>query len=616
MKKLILFLALCSAFCFLLSAVLFADVPRTINIQGRLTQKDGAPIKDGHYDFTFFLVDENNNFMSTILNGINPIVNNTNKQTLTIDKNGIFNAILEFDPTFSFDPAVYQIKKIVLVSNVIIDPGQPKGVGFAQDITAVPYAINAANADKIGGKTFDEALKASGVSVGGGGVVNEKFDHLYVGDQNKNHITMVPQGNSLAIYAKGNYVGINAVGYSFGGTFEADPVKGVGVSGAGGIGVQGIGATYAGGIFYGPNIGVFGALSSGPQNGNNYGVLGVTSIAAGKYLPGTINSYGVAGVSDTGTGVFGKSDQWIAIDAKTNSTKVEVAAVHGEASNFKVFGELGVSRYFAGVNPPMGVFGTSTDIGVYGSVGDSTKVTTLSTKNIPSIGVAGWSPDGRGVSGGSSSGTGVFGVSQDGLGGKFESKSSDGIHASGIYGVYGLSTSKDGIGIYGANVNGIGVRGWSSTSIGGKFESVNDAGISGYSMKSNGVHGISDQSYGVYGISKSDLTAGVRAQNQNGGPALFVDGPIQMPAGNASVTSGSPTATINKAVGRVNISGTSQFDVTVNNSYVHKDSIILLTIINSNSNYDQAVTIKNQVNGAFTVGFRSITQGFNFLVIN
>ncbi|MBI5701409.1 hypothetical protein HZC34_06170 [Candidatus Saganbacteria bacterium] len=561
MKNKILVYSLLVVSCmFLLSAVSLAEIPRTINVQGRVSDK-GIPISDGKYQMSVDFTDKDGN---TIADGTEKIFND--KEI----KNGMFNLQINLtganDWQLKFDKPYWVL---VELPNL--------GLKFLQPLTSVPYALNA---DSLGGlpATSYATKDASGKIIGASGDFVKKS-----GDDMSGVLGISAKDETAALRVTDDRTTITP-----------------------------------------PWFGIpFGAIAA-----KGDGTVGLSAYSK--------NNMGIYAKSDSKAGIFGVGKE---------------AGVHGEKSN-DVFGELGTARYFAGVYPPMGVFGTSTDIGIYGSVGESSKATTLSGKKIPSIGVAGWSPDGRGVSGGSSTGSGVYGSSwyefpdtslwvnnkDYAAGGYFEAQKG--------FGVIGTSFSNNG-----GNGGGVLGRSLDTNDVVSGFFAKN-FGVAGISNKGNGVFGVSSMNDGIYGYSHDKNHAGVYATNAAAtGNAIKADGKVQIGStkdqyyadvvleinkGKIQIDNESKTTTvgpaaysihnveINKIVGKVtlNASNSNSYNgVTVTNGYVKKDSIILLTIFDSSfspaSAHDQALVITKQYDGGFEVVFRSKPiGGFNFLVIN
>ena len=127
---------------------------------------------------------------------------------------------------------------------------------------------------------------------------------------------------------------------------------------------------------------------------------------------------------------------------------------------------------------------------------------------------------------------GVAVYAQGGHTGVYAAGTNFGVKAesSGGDGVTGESTAPAKAGVYGHNTNGVGVRGRSEKSDGvvGWTGSADGSGVFGHSDAGVGVSGLSQGSHGVLGVTQSTLpgSAGVRARNDGGGPAISSQGDL------------------------------------------------------------------------------------------
>jgi hypothetical protein len=130
----------------------------------------------------------------------------------------------------------------------------------------------------------------------------------------------------------------------------------------------------------------------------------------------------------------------------------------------------------------VGVYGSSSDLGVLGKSDNGTGVRGESNAG---VGVQGSSNSNPGVSGDSNSDVGVFGASNSGYGvfGRC-----DDTFGTGVYG-----SSNDGTGVTGESIKGFAVEGISTDGIGVHGESESNPGVWGKSTDGTGVIGISGQ---------------------------------------------------------------------------------------------------------------------------
>ena len=128
MKKKIIVLMF---FVFAMTTFGYADISRTFNYQGRLTDLTGNPVSDGNYTVTFRLyLNATDLITNTLWSGVYPVAT----------KNGYFNTILgsgTYTIPTSLDFSQQYYLGIQVGSDSEMTPRQP--------LNSVPYALNSAN---------------------------------------------------------------------------------------------------------------------------------------------------------------------------------------------------------------------------------------------------------------------------------------------------------------------------------------------------------------------------------------------------------------------------------------------------------------------------------------
>jgi len=388
-----------------------------------------------------------------------------------------------------------------------------------QELTAVPYAHYALNADRLDGLNSTSFLQAVPVplSLTGSGA------HVINAQNTSPDSGAAVQGLTTA-----------AFGTTVGGRFESASDEGIGVLGVATTtmnngytsGVHGQAASSIG-------RGVFGRATH--TNGENYGVWGETASTSGRGVYGLATAatgftYGMWAQSNStsGRGVYGYAS------APTGTTFG--GSFEASSSGTNAAGVFGLASAFTGTT--YGVWGQNNSTSGYGVIGinDRTSGTTY--------GVFGrnGSTDGYGVHGYASAASGV----NYGVWGESASSTGTGVHgfasanAGATFGVHGRTASNSGWGVYGqaTNLNGVtfGVRGNSSSSTGtGVSGTAIRTGVSGFasSPTGDGVFGHATSTtgvnIGVYGATSSPSGWGVLSfgnMGGNGTKSFRIDHPI------------------------------------------------------------------------------------------
>lgn len=150
-KHKIFYFAWIAAFCLLFCASSFADIPRTITVQGKLT---GITVPDG------------NKLMTFIVNNINP-ANSFSQDVQAQVKNNIFSA------TISVPQNIINFDGFTSVGVKVDNTVFPN-----QELTSVPYALQAENANKLGGIAAADFVTQNQLAQGG--LTQAVADDLYV----------------------------------------------------------------------------------------------------------------------------------------------------------------------------------------------------------------------------------------------------------------------------------------------------------------------------------------------------------------------------------------------------------------------------------------------------
>ncbi len=121
---------------FIFAAIAAAEIPNTINYQGRLTDAAGEPVPDGVYNIIFTIYDD------PVLFGGGHDLWTSGTQPVTIT-NGLFNYILGSNVSLPADIA--DGSSLWLGIKVWLDPE----ISPRTELTSVPYAHHAALADNL-----------------------------------------------------------------------------------------------------------------------------------------------------------------------------------------------------------------------------------------------------------------------------------------------------------------------------------------------------------------------------------------------------------------------------------------------------------------------------------
>lgn len=426
-----------------------AEIPRTIAMQGILTNATGVPKPDGSYNVTFRLYDA--------LSGGSLLWTETNKPVSVSGARGLFTTSLGA-PT-AFGALAFNVPYFVEIQV----SGEAAPMAPRVSLQAVPYALSAGAANLTLPFTGSASVAAPGAALS----VTDTDSGTAISGVGK-------LGNG--VYGlSGTSAGLTpAIGLGFG--VKGDSANGFGVvgqsySGWGIYGQQGSSSGYSPPYVAGiwgdssANVGVMGTSAAnaglaGYSTGWN-GVIGYSQ-AAGQA--------GVAGVSNgagAGNGIYGRSDNGGAgaYGISANGTGVVGvsnvgAGVYGESlSNGLGTGNNGVSGV-AHVSGRAGLFGQNDAPGAYGIYG--------SAQGAASIGVVG-------TASGDSSSKGVYGSTLGGVG------------------VWGTGDSTGAIGIHGQNS----VRAYGEL---GTYLNGASAGILGFTPSAAG-----GSAYGIWGIAENRL---------------------------------------------------------------------------------------------------------------
>jgi len=147
MQKPILKAILVSFILFFLTSVSYAQIPRLINYQGKLTDTNGNPVADGNHSVTFRIYDADAG--GTLLW--------EETQSILIQK-GIFSCLLGgvTNLDLAFDKPYWLAIKV----------GSDAEMTPRQQITSSGYAIRAENADKLEGRQASDFVLVSGPAGG------------------------------------------------------------------------------------------------------------------------------------------------------------------------------------------------------------------------------------------------------------------------------------------------------------------------------------------------------------------------------------------------------------------------------------------------------------------
>jgi hypothetical protein len=430
-------------FIVLLTATLFAQIPRTLSYQGILTDNSGNPKSDGSYNVSFSFYEQSAGGTAIW----------TETKSLTVTK-GLFSTSLgdqtpfgeglkfnkqywlgitigadpEFLPRISLNATGYSFSSINSdTANNIINGKVVKSInGLKDNIT-----LKGSNGTTI--TSTGDTISVSNTGTGGTGIQ---------GVQNTNNTLDIinPNGPTATVNLKVPLTLssiINNPNYLISATTTGT-----------GSGILGVGQS---------GIGVVGIAQG--NTGVNYGVAGNTLSPTGYAVSGwnlatTGDAVGIIGKtsSPTGIGVLGQSTGGAGIQGISTSGR----GVYGSSSSYQ--GVYGISQ------TQSGVVGVSNGFdGIYGvSV----------TSNY--AGVSGHNDNGGfGVWGGASSGIGVYGISTSGIGVRsvsggaysFMGQNTNSGNIFGALGYHGSNpTNETEIGVLGYtdNVIGIGIMGWAS----------------------------------------------------------------------------------------------------------------------------------------------------------
>jgi hypothetical protein len=544
-------------------------VPSVLNIQGRLTRRDGAPVTAATTADIYLY--------NALTGGTSLWV--TDAIDIVPDSNGVFNAYLAGttgNPLPEFLADNYYME--------IVIEGDSGPLSPRQRLVAVPFAITARNvrySETIGvygkGTTAGGSFEStsgwgvfSRVQSGTGGAVFGRYG-AQVYDLPLNLGSLA--SDKYGVYgASQNEIGVYGWGGKAGGSFESTAGPGVWAKSAGLYGVYGETATSGVPALFGV------AGVTGRNKNIGYGVAGISDLGAGVLGSGLL--VGVSGMSTNGVGVYGKGG--IAGGSFESTSGYGIYGI-GDIAKGGVVGRTTNAPALTDSN--FGVAGASnTGSGVYGS---------SNSTDYWKAGVYGVNNSGKAVMGWSSSGIGLFGesVSNSAIFGKTTSSinslpaiKGESLYGHATYGPAGLgagvfgenaAAAGGGPGVRGKSLSGYGVRGESSASgiskMAGVYGYNNGAtnggpGVQGASVSGIGVVGISGGDNGVYAETSSSTKAGLFAKNTTSGPAIEIDnGTIKVIATDYIFTAwpGAGTTGLNLggSLGRVDVSADRTKDI-------------------------------------------------------
>lgn len=301
-KKIIL----CSAFCFLLSALCFASIPGQINYQGVLKDSAGNPLT-GTYTMTFALYDT--------ASGGSAIWSET--QSVSVEA-GLYN--IQLGSNTALSSSVFDGSTKYLGVKVGADAEMTPRVVMV----TVPYAFRAGTADTISGGTGSYVIFGTTEAQ----TTNEKYGIRITTDYDG-----AGAGYGIRSYVTGESnprIAVSAV---------APGTNSWGVYGDSSAGIAVQGNTSIGTAVYG---------SATSTTGTNYGLSGISNSTQGYGVYGEANSF-----SGTNYGVYGKS-------LSSNGY-----GVYGDANG----GYIGVYG-FSNSNSGVGVYGKGSPDGIAVTVDD------------------------------------------------------------------------------------------------------------------------------------------------------------------------------------------------------------------------------------------------------
>jgi hypothetical protein len=335
----------------------FADIPRMISYQGRVTDDTGVPVADGTYNMRFRIYDDE---------AAGNLEWDSGTQSVDVE-GGVFNVLLGESPqptlNLDFDEDYWLL---VTFDGVNQTP--------RQRLTSAGYAYMASGL--VPGTVVEGA-------VSGGGAIE--------GDNNA------------------------ATGNVYGGVFDVGPTH----SGGYGAGVLGRNTSSAGYDNYGGLLMSWGLTGTGVKGwavattGQNYGVYGQSESNSGRGVYGEAPHIGVQGMATDATGLHcggyfeSAADQASAIRAFATSTTGDhtTYGVYGRsyASSDGSIGVYGRSSYNNNYGATYGVYGRSDGLEPSGSGPYPVGVYGLAGNTSSSFGIGGYfqsnAPQGCGVEG-------------------------------------------------------------------------------------------------------------------------------------------------------------------------------------------------------------------------
>ena len=449
-----------------IGTVALADIPKTINFQGKLTSIKGVPVASPV------------NLTVKVYDGSGIMLFSETHVGVAVT-NGIFNVLIGSKTVGGVPSTVFSAAG----RSVGIAVGADGEMTPRQPLTAVPYAYVAETA-----QTFEvpqdiavtststllnvtnegTGMAIRGAGEDGTGVFGYSFYGNGVGAYSAtNHAVYASSDGNAGVYGASMAAGGKGViGHAYATTGNTVGVSGSAMTSASGIGVFGEGVQFG---------------VSGSTSGTLGGAAGVHGSAEGVsgYVPG--RPAGLWGDTDTGYAISGTARSGSAVHASSDSA-------------------YGVMAFSSASMYPAVYGGNENGNGIVGRHG------TLFTAPDSNAGVYGSSNDGIGVFGRSSAsggptGFGGFFQCDDHLGTGVKGTSADG---NGVWGLH-TSATQYGLAVYAQNTgDGHGVCG---------------TAVSGY-----GVYGIGTSDYAAVCGASTGVGPGGQFTNTGGGLGLQVDG--------------------------------------------------------------------------------------------
>lgn len=342
---------------FVICAPARADVPKIMNIQGKLTDPNSKAVS-GAKKLRCSLVDNKG-----------AAVFNSKVYDIPLNSDGVFNVDIDISSTLADFNSPYTLNIIIINEDGSTSILEPKA------LTSAPYVLNAGMLGGLKPASF-AAKDADGKIVGSvAGYVKKSGDEMSGG-------LKVNAGKSnFGIESSGKTAGVKGLSASSGdrwgalggenyGVYGQSTANAIGIIGVYGVyGVYGSGKTFGGyfqsstgigaiGKTTGANGGVFGGYNTAEANDKWFGVAGASDSGNGIYgevASNTLDSDWKAGVygkgSNTTSGVFGYTDSTSGAGVKGVDNSGYGAIFSGE-KGVKVDGPVNISGTITANNLP------------------------------------------------------------------------------------------------------------------------------------------------------------------------------------------------------------------------------------------------------------------------